>query len=407
MKLIADFHLHSRYSRAVSSKMDLEGLDEWSKIKGIDIISCADFTHPAWFKEIKEKLIPSEKGLFKLRGGKTNFILSTEISCIYSKNGKVRKIHLVIIAPSMEAVEKINEELAKIGNLKSDGRPILGLDAKEALKIVLGVSEDCLVMPAHVMTPWFGLFGSKSGFDSMEECFEDYAKYIYAIETGLSADPGMLLRIPDCRKVAILSNSDSHSLDKIGREANVFDCEKDYFSIIEKIKKRDLLYTIEFFPQEGKYFNDGHRDCEINLSPEESLQYGEICPVCGKPLTIGVMNRVQKLSRPGDTEKEIPFKSIIPLKEIIGEVLGVGSSSKAVEKEYNKLINAFDSEFNILLDVPESDLLKEADEMVVRGIIKTRKGEVNIVPGFDGEYGKIGIFSEKEKKDNIKQKTLF
>lgn len=406
MKLIADFHIHSKYSRAVSSRMNLEGLDEWAKIKGIDLIASGDFTHPQWLSEMKEKLAPFSTGVYSLKGSSFNshFIISGEISLIYSKGGKVRKVHIVVLLPSIEDAEKLNKELERIGNLKADGRPILGLDAKEFLKIVLGVSKNALVIPAHVMTPWFGLYGSKSGFDSIEECFEELSDQIFAYETGLSADPSMLLKMKECRQRTLLSNSDSHSLEKIGREANVFDCELDYFSIMEKIKKNDLLYTIEFYPQEGKYFNDGHRSCGVNISPEESYKYGEVCPVCGKKLTIGVLNRTQKLSDINEAGGK--FKSLVPLKEIISEVLGVGPASKAVNREYEKLIFEFGSEFNILIDQTIEDLEK-INKNIAIGISKARSGDIEIIPGFDGEFGKINIFSKQEKQDQVRQKTLF
>lgn len=413
MKFIADFHVHSKYSRATSNKTDLENISKWAEIKGVKVIASGDFTHPQWIKNIKEELKPVEPGLFQFKDSETRFILTTEISCIYSKNGKTRKIHLVVLSPSIEIAEKINLELSKIGNLKSDGRPILGLDAKELAKIVLGISSDCMVIPAHCMTPWFGLFGSKSGFDSLEECFEEMSSQIYAIETGLSADPSMLWRIPDGRKLAIISNSDAHSPEKIGREANVFDTELDYFSIIKALKTKnpkEFLETIEFYPQEGKYYGDGHRACNICMDTKDSLRYNEICPVCGKPLTVGVMNRIEKLADKPEgfvPENAIPFRSIVPLKEIIGEVLGVGAVSKSVDLEYQKLIKAFHSEFNILLNVPFEELKKASLSQIAEGIKKVREGKVNISPGFDGEYGKVKIFSEAEKREAIRQKTLF
>ncbi|MFA5368518.1 MAG: endonuclease Q family protein [Candidatus Paceibacterota bacterium] len=413
MKFIADFHLHSKYSRATGKNTDLENIDKWAKIKGVKVITCGDFTHPIWFKNLEEKLIPAEPGLFQLRGSDSGvrFILTTEISCIYTKNGKVRKIHVLVFAPSLEVAKELDKRLDTIGNIKSDGRPILGLDVKELLKIVLEVSSDCLFVPAHCLTPWFSIFGSKSGFDSIEECFEEYAQYIYAVESGLSADPAMLWRIPDCRRVTILSNSDAHSVEKIGREANVFDTELNYYAIIKAIKEKnpkEFLYTIEFYPQEGKYFNDGDRLCNISLDPKESLEYRELCPVCGKKLIIGVLNRVQKLSDKDEgfiPENSIPFKSIVPLKTIISESLGVGEASKKVKNEYDKLVE-FYSEFEILLDVPIEELKKIASDHLVEGIRRARKGEVNIQPGFDGVFGKVKIFSEVEKKEIIRQKKL-
>jgi len=272
MKFVADFHIHSKYSRATSRDMDLESLDRWARIKGIKVLGTGDFSHPEWLKSLKEKLEPAEPGLFKLKkqDNGTRFILTNEISCIYSKSNRVRKIHVLIFAPSFEAVEKINTQLSWVGNLRSDGRPILGLDAKELAKIVLDSSQDCLVIPAHAWTPWFSIFGSKSGFDSIKECFEEYSKYIYAIETGLSSDPSMNWRLSALDKITLISNSDSHSPRKIGREANVFDTDLSYGSIAEAIKTKNpqkFLYTVEFFPEEGKYHYDGHRLCNICLSP--------------------------------------------------------------------------------------------------------------------------------------------
>jgi len=414
MKFIADFHLHSKYSRATSKDMDLENLDKWAKIKGIKVLGTGDFTHPEWFKSIKEKLIPAEPGLFKIKNGDeaTRFILTAEISCIYSKKNRVRKIHVIIFAPSFEAVEKINTHLGWIGNLKSDGRPILGLDAKELAKIVLDSSPDCLVVPAHAWTPWFSIFGSKSGFDTIEECFEEYSKYIYAIETGLSSDPSMNWRLSALDKITLISNSDAHSPQKIGREANVFDTEMSYSAIVKAIKEgnpKEFLYTIEFFPEEGKYHYDGHRNCEVRLSPQESKKYNNICPSCGRPLTIGVMNQIDSLA---DREKgftpsgAIPFKSLILLNEIIAESLGMGVVSRRVDEEYKSLIKKFGTEFNILLDVAKENLVSATLPEIAEGIIRVREGKVFITPGYDGVYGKIRIFSQGEQKSISKQKTL-
>ena len=411
MKFIADFHIHSKYSRATSGQTDLENISKWAEIKGVKVIATGDFTHPQWIKNIKEELKPAEPGLFQYKNSETRFLLTTEISCIYSKKGKTRKIHIIVLSPSIEICEKINEELSKIGNLKSDGRPILGLDAKELVRIVLNVSSDCMIIPAHCMTPWFGLFGSRSGFDSMEECFEELSSSIYAVETGLSADPAMLWRLPDIRKITVISNSDAHSPEKIGREANVFDTDLDYYSITEALKTRKgFIETIEFYPQEGKYYGDGHRACNIYMDSKDSLRYNEICPVCGKPLTVGVMNRIEKLADKPEgfvPENAVPFRSIVPLKEIIGEALGVGSGTKGVNIEYQKLISAFKSEFNILLDVSFESLKEVISSNIVEGIKRAREGKVSISPGFDGEYGKVKIFSEVEKREAIRQKTLF
>ena len=415
MKFVGDFHIHSKYSRAVSPLMDLENLDRWAKIKGIKVMGTGDFTHPKWFESITKELEPAEPGLFKLHGESfgTRFLLTAEISCIYKKLGKVRKVHIIIFAPSIEAVEKINDKLNKIGNLHSDGRPILGLDAKELAKIVLEADENCMVIPAHAWTPWFAIFGSKSGFDSIEECFDDYSKYIYAIETGLSSDPEMNWRLSQLDKITLISNSDAHSPRKIGREANVFDTELSYAGITDAIKSKDkskFLYTIEFFPEEGKYHFDGHKDCSLSLSPEESKKYNNICPKCAKPLVIGVLNRVAKLAdreqgfRP---ENAIPYKSLIPLEEVIAESLGVTTASKQVGKYYNSLITNVGSEFKILLDSERKEIEKESLSEIAEGIIRMREGKVSIEPGYDGVYGKIKLFPDKEKKEkSYPQKTL-
>jgi uncharacterized protein (TIGR00375 family) len=416
MKFIGDFHIHSKYSRAVSPSMDLDNLDSWAKIKGIKVLGTGDFTHPKWFSEIKEKLDPAETGLFKFKKSDSGvrFLLTSEISCIYKKTGKVRKVHIVVFAPSIDVVEKINAKLNLIGNLHPDGRPILGLDAKELAKIVLSVDENCLVVPAHIWTPWFAVFGSKSGFDSLEECFDEYTKYIYAIETGLSSDPAMNWRLSQLDKVTLISNSDAHSLQKIGREANVFDTELSYEGIFEAIKTKNkdkFLYTVEFFPEEGKYHYDGHRLCNVSLSPAASKKYNNICPVCGKPLVIGVLNRVGELAdRPeGFVPKSaIPFKSLIPLNEIIAESVGVSVASKKVTEYYNNLIKNLGSEFEILLESSADQIARESLPGIAEGILKVRERKVSIEPGYDGVFGKIKIFSGGGKdKKTYPQKTLF
>ena len=414
MKFIADFHIHSKYSRATSKDMDLESLDKWAKIKGIKVMGTGDFTHPEWLVNLKNKLEPAEEGLFKLKKDDqgTRFILTSEISCIYSKNNKVRKVHILIFAPSFEIVDKINFKLGAIGNLKSDGRPILGLDAKDLAKIALEASSDCMVIPAHIWTPWFSLFGSKSGFNTIEECFEEYSKYIYAMETGLSSDPAMNWKISFLDRITLISNSDSHSPRKIGREANMFDTELSYAGISDALKTKDsnkFLYTVEFYPEEGKYHFDGHRNCDVVLTPKETKKYNGICPVCGKPLTVGVLNRVEELSDRKDgfmPENKIPFKSLVPLSEIISDVLGVGVASKAVEIEYNNLIKKVGSEFGVLLDASESSLKSATKSEIADGILKVREGKVSKKPGYDGVYGKISVSVLKED-NSTNQTTLF
>lgn len=414
MQFIADFHIHSKYSRATSKNMDVDNLFKYAQIKGIDILGTGDFTHPLWLKELKEKLEPAETGLYQLKSpsntsgqanskNKVRFILTVEISSIYSKGGKVRKIHNIIFAPSFEVVEKINTHLGWIGNLKSDGRPILGLDAKELAKIVFNISEDCLIVPAHAWTPWFSIFGSKSGFDSIEECFEEYTKYIYAIETGLSSDPEMNWQLSALDNITLISNSDAHSPAKIGREANIFEGKKIDYNLIAKAIKRDtnglkLIKTLEFFPEEGKYHWDGHRNCEICLSPEESAKYNNICPRCGRPLTIGVMNRVRKLADRKLGKKRIPFQRLIPLAEIIADVLGLGVGTKGVEEYYRNLIKAFGSEFKILLNVKKEEIASVSLPEIAEGVERVRQRKVIIKPGYDGEFGKISVFGDDKKR---------
>ena len=421
MKFIADFHLHSKFSRATSFRSTLENFSKWMKIKGIKVLGTGDFTHPEWFKNLKEKLEEAEPGLFRLKNSKdeNRFILTTEISCVYSKRGKLRKVHLIIFAPSFEAVKKINQRLSFVGNLNADGRPTFGSDAKEILKTLLSVCENCLIVPSHAWTPWFSIFGSRSGFDSIEECFEDYSKYIFAIETGLSSNPEMNWRLSTLDKITLISCSDAHSPENIGREASIFEGEElSYEAVVGAIKKvrnlkpktLNLIYTIEFFPEEGKYHYDGQRNCGIRLSPKETKKYSGICPVCGKPLTIGVLNRVEQLAdRPEGFKPQgtVPFLSLVPLKEIIADAINQGVDTTEVEKEYKKLIEKFKNEFEILLKVDGKELKNVTLPEIAEGITRVREGKVIIEPGYDGVYGKIRIFSKEEKKDSLNQGTLF
>ncbi len=407
MKIVADLHIHSKYSRAVSQEMTLENIDLWAGKKGIQVMGTGDFTHPKWFGEIADKLEPAEEGLYKLKSRKNSeffhnrFMLTTEISSIYSKGGKARRIHNLIFAPSLDVVKNINTRLGWIGNLKSDGRPILGLDSKELLKIILDVDERCVLIPAHAWTPWFSIFGSMSGFDSIEECFDEMSHYIFAIETGLSSEPAMNWRLSALDKISLISNSDSHSLQKIGREANIFDCEMSYDGIIDAIKSKDqkkFLRTIEFFPEEGKYYYDGHRVCGVCLSPKETKKNKGICPKCGKKLVVGVLNRVDELADRPQGEKPlgaIPYTNLIPLDEIIGDAFRVGPKSKKVAAAYEKLILAFGNELNILLEAPYEKISQASDEKIGEAVKRVREGKVDIRPGYDGEFGKISIFKEE------------
>lgn len=405
-RIIADLHVHSGFSRATSRDMNVASMSLWAKKKGINLLGTGDFTHPIHFANLKAALKPAGNGLYTTSPESSSgeplvfFMLTAEISSIYSYKGKVRKIHNIIMVPGIEIAEKINSTLQKYGNLSSDGRPILGMSAKDLIKIVLNISSDCLFVPAHAWTPWFSIFGSNSGFDSIEECFDEYSKYIYAIETGLSSDPEMNWRLSGLDKITLISNSDAHSPGKLGREANVFDCKMDYYEIIDAIKKKDktrFLYTVEFFPEEGKYHYDGHRLCNVLLSPSETKKNGGKCPICKKNLTVGVMNRVDELA---DREKgfvpqhAIPSKHLVPLGEIIAEAFNSGVNTTKVKKEYEKLV-ASNTEFEILIDLPEAELYRITDRRIAEGILKVRSGEIDITPGYDGVYGKISIFSGK------------
>ncbi len=400
MQIFADLHIHSKYSRATSKDMDLKHLDSWANKKGITVVGTGDFTHPIWFKEIKNNLQPAEPGLFRLKKSKSQmrFLLTSEISCIYKKNDKVRKIHNLILAQDLKTVQKINTKLDKIGNIKSDGRPILGLDAKELAKIVLDVNPNNLIIPCHAWTPWFSIFGDKSGFDSIQKCFDEYTKYIYAIETGLSSDPEMNWRLSMLDNITLISNSDAHSPSKLGREANILDCELSYAGITDAIKSKDIKKfkgTIEFFPEEGKYHYDGHRNCNVRLTPQETIKCNYLCPKCKKPITVGTMHRVEKLAdrKIGYKPKNAPeSKHIIPLAEIIADVLGFRPPAKKVVLQYEKLIDNFKSEFDILLKIPIEEIAKVSSFSIAQGVKNVREGKVNILPGFDGEFGTISVF---------------
>uniref|UniRef100_A0A7C4EMQ8 DNA helicase UvrD n=1 Tax=Thermodesulfovibrio aggregans TaxID=86166 RepID=A0A7C4EMQ8_9BACT len=416
----ADLHIHSKYSRATSKDMSLEVIEQWSQIKGIKVIGTGDFTHPEWLREIEKKLNEEENGLFTLKKKyrlnipdsckqEVFFMLSSEISCIYQKNGKLRKIHLLILSPSLKDVIKINHALMQIGSLSSDGRPILGIDAKEILKIILEISPQSLIIPAHAWTPHFSVFGSESGFDSLEECFEELMEYIYAIETGLSSDPPMNWRLSKLDRVILISNSDAHSPAKIGREANIFETEVSYKAITEAIKTgKGFVGTVEFFPEEGKYHYDGHRLCGVRLSPKETIKMNYLCPRCGKRVTVGVMHRVEVLSDREEgfkPHKAFPYKSIIPLQEIIAEINKTSTQSKTVFNTYMKLIYKLGSEFDILLN-KKLEEISAVDEHLAEAVERMRTGKVFVEPGYDGQYGKIRVFSETSK-NNSGQTLLF
>jgi len=412
MEFVADFHIHSKYSRATSKDMDIEHIAEWAKYKGITLMGTGDFTYHLWLEELKHRLEDTGAGLFKYKD--VYFMLTAEISSIYSKGGKGYRIHNVICAPSFKTVDKINDTLSRYGNLSSDGRPILGLDAAELARIIFDIDENCMVIPGHIWTPWFSLFGSMSGFNRIEDCFEGQTPKIFALETGLSSDPAMNWRLSALDRFALISNSDSHSPSKIGREANIFNCGLSYQEIRETLRTKDrkkFLSTIEFFPEEGKYHFDGHRACGVRFSPRETKAHNNRCPQCGKAVTVGVMNRVEQLAdRPeGFVPSEaIPYKNLIPLDEIIAEAKGVGKNSVAVEREYRSLVGRLGTELDILLKIPSEELIKNFPRRVADGIMRARQGKVNIQAGYDGEYGIISLFGPEEtNQEGEKQLSLF
>lgn len=414
MKIIADLQIHSRYSRACSQDLVPGNIGIWADKKGIGIIGTGDLTHPAWSKELKEALVPAEPGLYKLKDGsaKVRFMLTAEVSSIYKQGDKVRRVHNMILAPDFAAADKIIAALEKLGcNLRADGRPIIGIHCDQLAKVILEADPRNVVLPAHVWTPHFGLFGSLSGFDSVEEAFGDYSQHIFAIETGLSSDPQMNWQISKNDRFTLLSNSDAHSLRKIGREANVFDIEPaklSYDEIVRIIKEKDpqrFLHTIEFFPEEGKYHLDGHADCKFSCQPAQTEKLKGICPKCGKKLLVGVLNRINKL---GDREYgfrppgAIPFKNMIPLEEIIAETYEVGAGSKKVAQAYERMTAAA-PEFTILLDLPEEEIAKIGDEQIAQSVARVRNGNVHVEGGYDGIFGKIHIYSDDEREAIFKK----
>jgi uncharacterized protein (TIGR00375 family) len=414
MRFIADLHVHSHYSRATSPDMCPEGIWKWAQLKGINVIGTGDFTHPQWIKELKKKLDPAGNGLFTLKKkymtndvpltckAEVSFILSAEISSIYSKNGKTRKVHSVMLMPDIAAAERLNLVLSKIGNLKSDGRPILGLDAKKLLRITLDISPEAMLIPAHIWTPHFSVLGAASGFDSLEECYEELTPHIHAVETGLSSDPLMNWRISALDGVTLVSNSDAHSAAKIGREANILDTDIAYAAMMQAIKTRKgFLGTIEFFPEQGKYHYDGHRNCGVSLTPKETIRNNYLCPACGRKVTVGVMHRVEKLADRAEGFKLAgapSFASIIPLPEIIAEGLECGVNTKKVNALYLPMLERLGNEFKILLDAPLDDIERASSRLIREAVARMRAGNVHIAPGYDGEYGKVKIFEDEERR---------
>ncbi len=418
---IGDLHIHSRYSRATSRDCTPEYLDLWARKKGIHIVGTGDFTHPAWRDELAEKLEPAEDGLYVLKkeyrlegappAADPRFVVTGEISSIYKKGDRVRKVHSLLILPGLEAARAMAGRLELIGNIHSDGRPILGISCRDLLEIMLETSPDGIYVPAHIWTPHFSMFGAFSGFDTVEECFEDLTPHIHALETGLSSDPPMNWRVGALDRFCLISNSDAHSPAKLGREASLLDMELSYRGLADAIQLgKGLAGTIEFFPEEGKYHFDGHRKCGLCISPRETAGYGNRCPVCGKKITIGVVNRVEQLA---DREEGFvlpegrPFESLVPLVEVIGASMGISAAGKKAAEKYEQMTGALGSEFVILREIPVEDIRKTAGPLVAEGIRRLRMGQVQREPGFDGEYGKIGLLTQEERDSLEGQMSFF
>ncbi len=415
MDYIADLHVHSPFSRATSKACDPAGLCAWARVKGIQVVASGDFTHPGWLARLKETLTPAEPGFLRLKdenvtpplpgippsSGPVRFLLSAEISCIYKRHGAVRKVHNLVYVPDFPSAERIASRLAGIGNIESDGRPILGLDSRNLLEIVLEEAPEGFLVPAHIWTPWFSLFGSKSGFDSVEECFGDLTPHVFALETGLSSDPDMNRMISGLDRFALISNSDCHSPSKLGREANLFSTGFDFFSLRDALRgnsRETFRGTIEFYPEEGKYHLDGHRTCKVCMEPEETRAVDCRCPVCGRPLTVGVLHRVLELADRGHPFFAVDspgFHSLVPLPEVLGEILGVGPASKAVLSSYAGLIGRLGSEFTLLLHLSREEIAAESP-LLAEAVVRIREGRVIRHGGYDGEFGVIRVFEEGE-----------
>ncbi|MCJ7804678.1 endonuclease Q family protein [Patescibacteria group bacterium] len=432
MEIIADLHFHSKYSRAVSPRMIIPEISLWASKKGIGLVGTTDFTHPLWFRELKENLEEVNEGVYRLRNPlerKINplFLLTTEISSIYTQDGRSHRIHNAIFAPNLGIVEEINNKLRSHGvNLMSDGRPITGLSTPQICEIVFSVDKNCLIIPVHVWTPWYSLYGSNSGFDSIKECFGEFTDQIYAIETGLSSDPAMNWRIAELDKRSILSFSDAHSPQKLGREATVFEIEDvkklKYEEIRQAIINQQIAYTIEFYPEEGKYHWTGHRSCQIKQSPEQTAKLGTICPVCGRKLTVGVMQRVEELASRSSEEvigerdhliksktNRPPYFMVVPLLEIIAEAMESTVSSQAVIGRYEQMVEKFGSEFEVLLKTPIEFISQSFGDKTAEAINKVRQGQILVDPGYDGVFGVVKIWPDpkEEKEEKKEQMSLF
>ena len=405
MTYVADLHTHSPYARATSRELTFGNLARWAKFKGIDLLASADFTHPGWFSETRRQLTELGNGLYEHDGVK--FILGTEVNCNGQQGGRNRRIHMLAFAPSVDTVERINTALAAHCNsLASDGRPTLHLTPRELVSTLIDIDERCLIIPAHAWTPWFGIYGSKSGFDSLEECFGDAIEHIHAIETGLSSDPAMNWQIQELDRLSIVSFSDAHSLPKLGRELTVIDGDLSYDGLVQSLKSQSIAYTIEFFPEEGKYHYSGHRKCGISYDPEDVRKHGRRCPVCGRLITLGVMQRVDELSdRRVDTwidgdgftrsdNGRPPFMTLVALQQIVAEALGMGVSTKRVQREYSALVGELSTEMAVLMNSPLPDIASVAGERVAEGVDRVRRGDISIQPGYDGLFGQVKVWPD-------------
>lgn len=417
---VLDLHVHSKYSRACSQRLVLPEIARVCEVRGIDIVATGDFTHPAWLAHMKEMLVEDNSGIYRLRVGdsKTRFVIGTEISSIKKHAGETRRVHHLIFAPSIAVAEKFNRELEKRGcNLRSDGRPIIGVTSKDLLSLMLDSDPRMVMIPAHAWTPWFGIFGSKGGYDSLESCFEDLTSHIFAIETGLSSDPAMNWRCSWLDRITLISNSDAHSLEKLGREANVFGFETEdlvtydeMMRIVREGDRRHFLSTIEFYPEEGKYHLDGHAPCGFSCEPEACDRHHGFCPKCKKPMTVGVMHRVNELADRTTEEAKrlarIPYQNIVPLAEIIADTLQVGAAAKSVRRVYDTLVQAVGSEFFILRQAPLERIALVSTPQIAEAVRRVRAGDIFIRPGYDGVFGVVRVFGDQEDRGGPRQTTL-
>ncbi len=403
MRYVADLHLHSSFAMGTSPQLTLEGLTAWAKLKGIDLLATADFTHPAWLAELRAKLKEEPGELYSFGG--VHFVLGTEVSCVYAQGGRTRRLHLLLYAPNFAAVDRLCEALAPWRDLSFDGRPTLRLSGRELVAAALEADPRCVVVPAHAWTPWYGVYGSKGGFDSLAECFGDLLPHIPAIESGLSSDPGMNWRVPELDGMTIVSYSDAHSLARMGREATVFDGELSYEGYRRALREGSVAYTIEFYPEEGKYHYDGHRRCDFRQPPASTARMGDRCPKCGRRLTVGVASRVESLAareaavrRGADglmassARRRPSYRSLVPLQEIIAETLGRGVATKGVQALYHRLIGLLGPELHLLQEAPLEEIARSAGERLADGIGRVRRGEVSVEPGYDGVYGTVRVW---------------